>query len=451
MRLSLLVAMGIGVAWLASGATFRAGVAKADITPATHEVMWGFEERLTPASGTLDPLYARVLILEAGKNRVGIVTLDLGRSFGPASLAELEQSARRTSGITCLLVAASHTHSAPVIRDEYKDGPPAWERAALSKIESAIEQAGSHLVDARIGTGTGVVYIGHNRLRANADGSIAWFERNPTQIPTSPVDPTVTVIRIDRTDGSPLAILVNYACHPVILGSDNQQYSADFPATMNRVVEEQMGGKVMSFYVQGAPGDINPFHAQQPLQQDAVKWRDWAGERLGKEAARVAKEIHSQAPADGSIDSITESLTVHLRWNAEKFRAALVKFLGPEGIELYGAPIHEQFAVPTTTVLINKSIAIATVPGEPFVDFQTNWRDRCPVETAILMGYTNGYNGYFPTIQAASKNGYGAASASTWVEVGAGERIIDRSVIHVHDMLGRFSDLPDDLKRDVYK
>jgi hypothetical protein len=35
--------------------------------------------------------------------------------------------------------------------------------------------------------------------------------------------------------------------------------------------------------------------------------------------------------------------------------------------------------------------------------------------------------------------------------VGAGERIIDRSVIHVHDMLGRFSDLPDDLKRDVYK
>jgi hypothetical protein len=67
------------------------------------------------------------------------------------------------------------------------------------------------------------------------------------------------------------------------------------------------------------------------------------------------------------------------------------------------------------------------------------------------MGYTNGYHGYFPTIQAASKNGYGAASASTWVEVGAGERIIDRSVIHVHDMLGRFSDLPDDLKRDVYK
>jgi hypothetical protein len=447
----LVAGLAGGLVSTCHAAPLRAGVAKADITPATHEVMWGFEERLTPASGTLDPLFARVLVLEAGKNRLGIVTLDLGRSFGPASLAELEQSTRRTSGISSLLVAASHTHSAPVIRDEYKDGPPQWERAALAKIEGALAEAGSHLSDARIGTGTGVVYIGHNRLRANADGSVAWFERNPTQIPTSPVDPTVTVIRIDQTDGTPLAVLVNYACHPVILGSDNQQYSADFPATMNRVVEEQIGGKAMSFFIQGAPGDINPFHAQQPIQQDAVKWRDWAGERLGKEAGRVAKEIHTEAPPVASIDSITESLTVHLRWDAEKFRAALFKFLGPEGIELYGAPIHEQFQIPTTTVLINKSIAIATVPGEPFVDFQTNWRDRCPVPTAILMGYTNGYHGYFPTIQAASKNGYGAASASTWVEVGEGERIIDRSVIHVHDMLGRFSDLPDDLKRDVYK
>jgi hypothetical protein len=36
-----------------------------------------------------------------------------------------------------------------------------------------------------------VVYIGHNRLRLNADSSVSWFERNPTRIPTSPVDPTV--------------------------------------------------------------------------------------------------------------------------------------------------------------------------------------------------------------------------------------------------------------------
>jgi hypothetical protein len=115
--------------------------------------MWGYEDRLKPGTGTLDPLYARVLVLEVGKKRLALVTLDLGRSFGAPSLAQLRESARR-SGISCLLAAASHTHSAPVIQDDYKDGPPAWERAALEKIARAIQQAVSGLTEARIGTAT---------------------------------------------------------------------------------------------------------------------------------------------------------------------------------------------------------------------------------------------------------------------------------------------------------
>ena len=120
-------------------------------------------------------------------------------------------------------------------------------------------------------------------------------------------------------------------------------------------------------------------------------------------------------------------------------------------MEIYGASIKPEFQAPVSTVLINKRIALMTMPGEPFVDFQMNWRDRCPVPAAFLLGYTNAYLGYFPTIAAASNGGYGAASASTWVEPGAGERIVDSAVVMVYEMLGRLTDLPDDLKRDVYK
>jgi hypothetical protein len=102
-------------------------------------------------------------------------------------------------------------------------------------------------------------------------------------------------------------------------------------------------------------------------------------------------------------------------------------------------------------VLINRQIALMTMPGEPFVDFQRNWSDRCPVSTALLLGYTNGYYGYFPTIRAAAAGGYGAASASTWAEPGAGERIVDRALVKTLEMLGRLTDMPDDLKGDVYK
>lgn len=432
------------------GAALRAGTAKVDITPSGGELLWGYENRVKSATGTLDPLYARVLVLEAGNKRLALVTLDLGRSFGPPALQELRESAARTSGISLLLVAASHTHSAPIIADEYKKGPPAWEQTAIDRIARAIQEAARKLTDARIGTGTGAVYIGHNRLHVNADGSVSWFERNQTRIPTAPVDPTVTVLRIDGADGSPIAILTNYACHPVIFGSDNLRYSADFPGVMNRVVEEAFGGRPLSFFLQGAPGDINPYYAVTPLEEDPVKWRDWTGDRLGREAARVAAAIHTQSAPEPTIEFAEESIPVHLRWDAEKFHAALVKFLGPQ-IDSYGAEVRPEFQISTSTVLINKQIAWMTVPGEPFVDFQMNWRDRCPVPTALLLGYTNGYNGYFPTIAAASRGGYGAASASTWIEVGAGERLVDRSVAKVYEMLGRLTNMPDDLKGDVYK
>ena len=428
----------------------RAGVAKTDITPSGSEMQWGYESRKTPATGTLDPLYARVLVLEAGKTRLALVTVDLGRSFGPASLQRLRDSARRSSGISCLLVAASHTHSAPTVRDEYPQGPPAWEQTALEKIDKAIQEASKSMQGARIGTGTGSVYVAHNRLRTNPDGSVTWFERNLTHLPTSPVDPTVSVIRVDRADGTPLAVLTNYACHPVVFGPDNLRYSADFPALMNSTVEHEVAGGVLSFFLQEAPGDLNPYNAVTPLEQDANRWRDWTGETLGREAARVAKQIHTEVNDHPSIDFREETMNVRLRWNQEKFRAALLKFMGPKAADEYGTEIKPEFPIALTTVLINRQIAWMTVPGEPFVDFQMNWRDRCPVKSSFLLGYTNGYYGYFPTIRAASMGGYGAASASTWVEPGAGERLVDRAVVMMYEMLGSLTDIPDELRRKVF-
>ena len=38
-----------------------------DITPSGGEMQWGYESRKNPTTGTLDPLYARVVVLEAGK------------------------------------------------------------------------------------------------------------------------------------------------------------------------------------------------------------------------------------------------------------------------------------------------------------------------------------------------------------------------------------------------
>jgi neutral ceramidase len=64
------------------------------------------------------------------------------------------------------------------------------------------------------------------------------------------------------------------------------------------------------------------------------------------------------------------------------------------------------------------------------------------VENCLFLGYTNGYYGYFPTTQAASEGGYGATSATTWVEVGAGDEMMDRAFANTYAMLGRLHDVP---------
>src|SRR5437879_2932026 len=75
-------------------ASLKAGVAKVDITPPVGLRMWGYGNRKGAATGVLDPLYARVLVLEAGEKRLALVALDLGRPFGPAAIARLREIGR---------------------------------------------------------------------------------------------------------------------------------------------------------------------------------------------------------------------------------------------------------------------------------------------------------------------------------------------------------------------
>src|SRR5271168_5017425 len=115
-----LAVLVLGVALIAtlaapslSAAEMQAGVAQVDITPPPGLPMYGFFNRITNhqvSSGTLDPLYARVLVLQAGDKRLALVTLDLGRTFNEAWLDRLRQAARTESGVDALIVTASHTH-----------------------------------------------------------------------------------------------------------------------------------------------------------------------------------------------------------------------------------------------------------------------------------------------------------------------------------------------------
>lgn len=239
-----------------AAAELKAGVSRVEITPPTGLGMYGYGNRKGGATGVLDPLMAWFFVLEAADKRLALVVMDLGEPLAVEWTKRLRQNAAN-----------------------------------------------------------GSVLIGHNRLRLEPDGRITWFERNNTMVPTSPVDPTVAVLRVDSAGGKPIAILVNYACHPVVFGSDNLQYSADYPGVMINTVERELGGQPLAMFLQGGDGDINPYYAVHPLDQDAVKMRDWTGERLGREAARVAKAIRTESVPDASLDHSEDTLDFAWRWN----------------------------------------------------------------------------------------------------------------------------------------
>lgn len=442
LEVGLVVGMMAAATSSAGGATLKAGVAKVDITPSPGKYMLGSGEVL--ATGTHDPLYARVLVLEAGQTRLALVTVDLCRVFQVPLLKRLRDQVRNSRGISYVLMAASHTHSAPIIPLN-EDLPPtemtAWQSEAIPKIEKAIEEAHQRAVEARIGTGYGIAYIGHNRRRVNPDGTVTMFFANPTRIPTSPVDPTVAVLRLDTTDGKPLAILVNYACHPVVVMGKLEKYSADFPGVMCRIVEEAFGGQALCLFLQGAGGNIDTYYTGVPLEQDPVKWLEWTGDRLGREAARVAKAIQTEAVPEATLDYAQDLLGFRWRWGPGKFEEVMRKVNPPKLLEYYMPEIKPELHLPVTTLLINKRIAMMSVPGEAFVEFQMNWRDRCPVRDCFFLGYANGFFSYLPTIRATVEGGHGGA-LWTRVEPGAGERMVDHAVVKIYEMLGWLKDTP---------
>jgi hypothetical protein len=273
---------------------------------------------------------------------------------------------------------------------------------------------------------------------------------NPAKLPTVPVDPTVGVLRIDTVDGSPLAILVNYACHPVIFGDDNLSYSADYPGVMAELVRQTFGGKPLCMFLQGADGDIDPYYASTPLADGAIKRRDWTGEQLALEAIKVSRGIQTRADQEASLQFTEDIIHVRPRWNPKEFRDGLLAAFGPKVFEdhadLFAQKALSELELPVTVFLIDKQIAFVGMPGEPFVDFQVAWRARCPVRNTFFLGYANGYLDYFPTLRAAAEGGYGAGDSNTYVAVGAGERMLDDALERVYEMLGKMPDLPEDLR-----
>ena len=249
-------------------------------------------------------------------------------------------------------------------------------------------------------------------------------------------------IRLDRADGSVLAVLFNYACHPVVMGGDNYQYSADYVGTACATVESQL--KTKCLFLQGGCGNINPYMDKTPLDQGGVEEMRKMGRTLGELLVKTARETMTAVPAHPSIQYEARVIPVRARWDLEdpEVRAVLSKAYGPRFDNYISKTVKNNRVLCTlTTLLIDGDLALVGMPGEFFVEFQTAIKTRSPVKNSFLVGYTHGYHAYFPTLRDAAAGGYGGKTA-TYVEPGAGERLTDEALITLYKMTDHLHDVP---------
>lgn len=412
----------------------KAGTAKLDVTPPVGARMAGFAGRVFPSLAVHDPLYARALVLDDGERRAGLVALDL-IGISENGVAQVREAASGSAGIAAegLLLAGSHTHSGPAFRDDgtFTDQERAYWDELPAKLAGLVETAAASLAPARLGMASGWSAIGINRREVTPDGTVV-LGRNHF----GPFDTEVGVIRVEGSDGKPIAGVINYACHAVCLMADNYLTSADYPGFATHFFEQTMGGGMAMFF-NGACGNVNPREAavghglasgggfviaqragSQLARDAAAAWDkavpkeqvglSFSHKRIGlptkRERAIAAAEEQLRRAEEAGGDKVEK--TPYMTWYAppdpERMRKRIAR-LKEEGDKPVECEIQ---------AIVLGEAALLGWPGEIFCQLGMAVKERSPFRPTYCLGYANGSIGYVPTPETFSEGGYEAGTAA---------------------------------------
>jgi neutral ceramidase len=393
----------------------KAGAGRVTITPPVGIYLIGME-RYDDSHGLRDDLYATALALSDGDTETVLVSLDV-LSVHPELVRRVGESVEAQLHIPRqnVLLCATHCHSGPATY-AYPDSPLlniAYVDNLVHLLTGLIRITHDRLAPASLGFGRGVSNIGVNRRFTRPDG-VTVIDANPN----GPTDPEVGVLRVDDASGKPLAVVVNYACHPVVLGTQSNVISSDWPGAMRRKIEDSIGGKVL--YLQGAGADINPQPGQPTDREDIL---ERLGSEIGAEVLRVWNGISSH-PADklavagrkiwlpllpvtqhaGRLPDLVELGGAVRGLTYDQLQIWLHQ-RSPWSVELQGEG-DEQAAAMEMHALRLGDFALATAGGEIFSKTGLAVKRRSPFGQTLFAGYTNGKVGYIPLPEEYSRGGY---------------------------------------------
>ena len=382
------------LASLAPAAEFRAAAVKVDITPATPQWLLGYGAR--QSTGVHDKIFHRVVLLDDGTTQFALVSSDICL-VSPTEYEKVAALLEQRTGIKPVNFwwSFTHTHSAPEVGppglavaflgDRYTHKvEPAYTEMVEQSLLDAVAEARKKLEPARLGVAWGVSYANINRRARDVEGD-TFLGLNPD----GPTDRRLGLIRLDKSNGSPIALIANYPIHGTVLGGQNLLISGDAPGVVSEYVEQKTGAPLL--FINGAAGDQAPIYSVYPdfksghLSQFRVLLGDRIldANRLLKTAA--AKVVLSTAATD-----------------VETPRRPGLSF--PEELKSY-AP-GSNVRLPIRVLKINRDIAIWSAPLELFCEIAMEVRAKSKFKNTFYFGYTNGWLGYLLTPKELKLGGY---------------------------------------------
>ncbi len=403
---SLWTAIGLGCFIVTQTVALEVGTGSADITPnvKTYQVpLAGYGAREgKPATGVHDPLHAKVLYLRDGDTAMALITCDLRSATPELKTQIIEKSSGLGLSHENVMVAASHTHDGPAIfaekfwRLQFGVHDPRIVDIMSSAIAEAVKGAVESAVPAKLGIAQTMVEGFTNNRRWEYDQKAREAAGETPQ-----VEPVLSVIRADTMDGKPIAILVNFATHPTILGHENMEISAEWPGVLQRRLEETFPGAT-ALYTNGAEGDQSPGHAEGA--DDFERVNDF-GTRLAAAAGTLAKGIETVSDLPIGFARTTPKLPTLTFTEGAKARYGDYLDLAQEALPRKAE--LQVFRIGT--------IALAGLPGEPILEVGRATQQGVKshgFEHVLVLGLANDYIGYIVNEKEYAHGGYEVDSRS---------------------------------------
>jgi hypothetical protein len=441
----MLLLIGLAAPAFGQSLPWRAGVARRVITP--PELMWmsGYASRDRPAEGTLHDLWAKALVLEDSSGGRGVlISLDLV-GISREIAGEICTGLQERHGFTReqIALAASHTHTGPVVRsnlipmyeldDTQAQRVREYAEYLKAQVVAAVEEALAGVRPAALSLGAGQATFAVNR-RNNREADVEEL-RSRGEL-KGPVDHEVPVLAVHQDDGTLRAVVFGYACHATVLSS--YEWSGDWPGFAQLEIQRRHPG-VEALFVAGCGADQNPLprktvdHAQAYGAQAA----DAVDAALAGSRAAVPGPLRC---AYREVDLAFDTLPTReqLRGDAaseNRYVADRAKLL-LAALDRDGA-LSRTYPYPVQHWGLGPGLDVVFLGGEVVVDYALRLKQERHPHRLWVAGYSNDVMAYIPSRRVLLEGGYEGETAMVYYGLPTrwGPNVEEQVVSAVHELL----------------